>query len=93
MAAPAAKKRLSLAVVGHPGCGKSTLMGHLLYALGNIDQDKYKATEAKAAERDRRSSRYAMVHNTLLSPLEHYLENVCSENTLLKRSILSFCSY
>lgn len=71
MAAPAAKKRLSLAVVGHPGCGKSTLIGHLLYALGNIDEEKYKATEAKAAERDRRSSRYAMVHQP---PHNHDIE-------------------
>lgn len=55
------KKRLSLTAVGHPGCGKSTLIGHILCALGDVDPEKIKATESKAADRNKRSSRYAMV--------------------------------
>lgn len=55
------KKRLSLTAVGDPGCGKSTLIGHILCALGDVDPEKIKATEAKAADRNKRSSRYAMV--------------------------------
>jgi translation elongation factor EF-1alpha len=58
-----AKKRLSVTLVGHPGCGKSTLLGHLLYALGDVDPVKFKAIETKAAERNRRSARYAMVRS------------------------------
>jgi translation elongation factor EF-1alpha len=57
------KKRLSLTAVGHPGSGKSTLIGQILCALGDVDPEKIKATESKAADMGKRSARYAMVRS------------------------------
>jgi translation elongation factor EF-1alpha len=61
-----AKKKLSLTAVGQPGCGKSTLIGHVVCALGDVDPEKIKATEARAAAKDKRSARYAMVRALFL---------------------------
>ena len=44
------KERLNMVVIGHVDAGKSTLMGHLLHLLGNVDDrlmHKYKTTSEK----------------------------------------------
>uniref|UniRef100_A0A8C0U6X9 Tr-type G domain-containing protein n=1 Tax=Cyanistes caeruleus TaxID=156563 RepID=A0A8C0U6X9_CYACU len=47
------KQLLNLVVIGHVDAGKSTLMGHLLYLLGNVNKrtmHKYEQESKKAAE-------------------------------------------
>ncbi|KAI8808949.1 P-loop containing nucleoside triphosphate hydrolase protein [Cladochytrium replicatum] len=51
----AEKEHLNLVVIGHVDAGKSTLMGHLLYNIGEVSERTIKRYE-KAAEKLRKSS-------------------------------------
>ena len=43
------KRDINMVIIGHVDAGKSTLMGHLLFKLGQIDSHKIKKN-AKMAE-------------------------------------------
>ena len=55
------RKRLSVAFVGHQGCGKSTILGHILLLLGHVDAVRAKKIDAAAIKKNARAARFAMV--------------------------------
>lgn len=55
------KKRLSATFVGHQGCGKSTILGHILRLLGIVDPVRAKKIDAAATQDSCRPARFAMV--------------------------------
>lgn len=52
---------MSMAIVGHLGCGKSTLIGHLLVQLGVIDFKRAAATEKQATEAGHKDLKFSWV--------------------------------
>ncbi|KAJ1729850.1 hypothetical protein LPJ61_003325, partial [Coemansia biformis] len=52
---------LNLVVVGHVDAGKSTLMGHLLYALGQVSERTLRKFEREAESIGKKSFAYAWV--------------------------------
>ncbi|KAI9503521.1 P-loop containing nucleoside triphosphate hydrolase protein [Coemansia spiralis] len=55
------REALNLVVVGHVDAGKSTLMGHLLYALGQVNERTIKKFERDAERIGKGSFAYAWV--------------------------------
>ncbi|KAJ2450907.1 hypothetical protein EV183_003966 [Coemansia sp. RSA 2336] len=55
------RQGLNLVVVGHVDAGKSTLMGHLLYALGQVSERTVKKFEREAEKIGKGSFAYAWV--------------------------------
>ncbi len=53
------KPHLNLVVIGHVDHGKSTLVGHLLYLTGAIDEKKLKEVEEMARKKGKESFKYA----------------------------------
>jgi len=53
------KPHLGIVVVGHDDAGKSTLVGHLLYKLGRIDDNKLSKLKEAAAHHERTDSAFA----------------------------------
>jgi elongation factor 1 alpha-like protein len=60
-AASSAKPRINMVVVGHVDAGKSTLMGHLLYALGNVSKRVIQRFEKESREAGKASFHFAWV--------------------------------
>lgn len=68
------KPHLNLVVVGHVDHGKSTLMGHLLYKLGAVDQKTLDALAAESAKTGKGDSfKYAYVLDRLKEERERGL--------------------
>ncbi len=57
----AEKPHLNLVVIGHVDHGKSTLVGHLLYRLGLIEEKKLKELEEQARAKGKESFKFAWV--------------------------------
>ncbi|KAJ1869268.1 hypothetical protein LPJ71_012168, partial [Coemansia sp. S17] len=55
------RETLNLVVVGHVDAGKSTLMGHLLYALGQVNERTMKKFERDAEKIGKGSFAFAWV--------------------------------
>jgi elongation factor 1-alpha len=55
------KPHLNLVVIGHVDHGKSTLVGHLLYRLGFIDEKKFKEIEELAKSRGKEDNKFAWI--------------------------------
>ncbi|KAJ3129649.1 HBS1-like protein [Nowakowskiella sp. JEL0407] len=55
------KENLNLVVVGHVDAGKSTIMGHMLYLLGEINQKTMKKYERDSEKMNKKSFQYAWV--------------------------------
>ena len=53
------KPAVTLAVCGHVDSGKSTLVGHLLYLLGDVSDEEIKKDKAEAAAMGKSSFKYA----------------------------------
>jgi elongation factor 1-alpha len=58
------KEHLNLVVIGHVDHGKSTLVGHLLYLLGQVDDRKMKEIEEEAKKMGKESSKFAWILDT-----------------------------
>ena len=59
------KPHLNLVVIGHVDHGKSTLVGHILYRLGYIEEKKMKELEEQAKARGKESFKYAWILDKL----------------------------
>lgn len=55
------KQQIHLVVIGHVDAGKSTMMGHLLYDLGNISQRVMHKYEQESKKMGKQSFMYAWV--------------------------------
>eukprot|EP00468_Gymnochlora_sp_CCMP2014_P001019 CAMPEP_0167740036 /NCGR_PEP_ID=MMETSP0110_2-20121227/53_1 /TAXON_ID=629695 /ORGANISM="Gymnochlora sp., Strain CCMP2014" /LENGTH=663 /DNA_ID=CAMNT_0007623883 /DNA_START=95 /DNA_END=2083 /DNA_ORIENTATION=- len=55
------KSKISLVVVGHVDAGKSTLMGHMLYLLGKVNERTMRKYEKEATHIGKKSFKYAWV--------------------------------
>ncbi len=55
------KPHMNLVVIGHVDHGKSTLVGHLLYRLGLVDEKKLKELEEQAKAKGKESFKYAWI--------------------------------
>jgi len=64
------KQHISLVVIGHVDCGKSTTTGHLIYQLGGIDKRTIEKFEKEAAELGKGSFKYAWVLDNLKAERE-----------------------
>lgn len=64
------KPHISLVVIGHVDCGKSTTTGHLIYQLGGIDKRTIDKFEKQAAELGKGSFKYAWVLDKLKAERE-----------------------
>ncbi len=59
------KPHMNLVVIGHVDHGKSTLVGHLLYELGFVDEKTLKMLEEEAKKRGKESFKYAWLLDKL----------------------------
>ena len=59
------KPHLNLVIIGHVDHGKSTLMGHLLYLAGAIDERTLRKYEEEAKKIGKESFKYAWVLDKL----------------------------
>ncbi len=59
------KPHLNLIVIGHVDHGKSTLVGHLLYRLGYVDEKTLKQLEEEAKKRGKESFKFAWILDKL----------------------------
>ena len=57
--ADSAKPVLNMVVIGHVDAGKSTMMGHLLWKLGEIDKRTMRKFEKESKEQGKASFKYA----------------------------------
>lgn len=64
------KAHLSLVVIGHVDCGKSTTAGHLISKLGGIDQRTIEKYEKEASDLGKSSFKYAWVLDHLKAERE-----------------------
>eukprot|EP00050_Salpingoeca_kvevrii_P016325 m.54423 g.54423 ORF g.54423 m.54423 type:complete len:862 (-) comp6845_c3_seq1:26-2611(-) len=55
------KQRVNLVVVGHVDAGKSTLMGHLLFLIGDVDQRQMHKFESESKKSGKASFKFAWV--------------------------------
>lgn len=55
------KQHLNLVVIGHVDHGKSTLVGHLLFRLGLIEEKKLKELEEQARAKGKESFKFAWI--------------------------------
>ncbi len=69
----AEKPHLNLIIIGHVDHGKSTLVGHLLYRTGFIDEKTLKILEEEAKKRGKESFKYAWVLDKLKEERERGL--------------------
>lgn len=67
------KPHLNLVIIGHVDHGKSTLMGHLLYLAGAIDERTLKKYEEEAKKIGKESFKYAWVLDKLKEERERGL--------------------
>lgn len=67
------KPHLNLVVCGHVDHGKSTLMGHLLYLVGAVDERTIKEYEEQAKAAGKESFKYAWVMDRLKEERERGL--------------------
>jgi elongation factor 1-alpha len=58
------KEHLNLVIIGHVDHGKSTLVGHLLYMLGQVDERKLKEIEEEAKKMGKESFKFAWILDT-----------------------------
>ncbi|MDI9620039.1 MAG: translation elongation factor EF-1 subunit alpha [Candidatus Nezhaarchaeota archaeon] len=58
------KPHLNMVVIGHVDHGKSTLTGHLLYLLGQVDERKLKEIEEEAKKMGKESFKFAWILDT-----------------------------
>lgn len=59
------KPHLNLVVIGHVDHGKSTLVGHILYRLGLVDQKTVQMLEEEAKKRGKESFKFAWLLDKL----------------------------
>ncbi|MCD6301633.1 MAG: translation elongation factor EF-1 subunit alpha [Staphylothermus sp.] len=59
------KPHLNLVVIGHVDHGKSTLVGHILYRLGLVDQKTLQTLEEEAKKKGKESFKYAWLLDKL----------------------------
>jgi len=59
------KPHINLVIIGHVDHGKSTLVGHLLYRLGFVDEKTLKILEEEAKKRGKESFKFAWVLDKL----------------------------
>ncbi len=59
------KPHLNLVVIGHVDHGKSTLVGHILYRLGLVDQKTLQTLEEEAKKRGKESFKFAWLLDKL----------------------------
>ncbi len=59
------KPHLNLVVIGHVDHGKSTLVGHLLFRLGFVDEKTIKMLEEEAKKKGKESFKYAWLLDKL----------------------------
>ncbi|MET1101507.1 MAG: translation elongation factor EF-1 subunit alpha [Pyrodictiaceae archaeon] len=59
------KPHLNLVVIGHVDHGKSTLVGHILYRLGFIDEKTLKQLEEEARKKGKESFKFAWILDKL----------------------------
>ena len=59
------KPHINLVVIGHVDHGKSTLVGHLLYRLGFVDEKTLKMLEEEAKKKGKESFKYAWLLDRL----------------------------
>ena len=59
------KPHLNLVVIGHVDHGKSTLLGHILYRLGLVDQKTLQTLEEEAKKKGKESFKYAWLLDKL----------------------------
>jgi len=59
------KPHINLVLIGHVDHGKSTLVGHLLYRLGFVDEKTLKMLEEEAKKRGKESFKFAWVLDKL----------------------------
>lgn len=57
----AGKELLNMVVIGHVDAGKSTLMGHLLYLLGQVNKKQMHKYETESKKQGKASFAYAWV--------------------------------
>jgi len=62
---PKEKSHISLVVIGHVDCGKSTSTGHLIYKCGGIDKRTIEKFEKEAELMGKGSFKYAWVLDKL----------------------------
>ncbi len=55
------KEQINMVVIGHVDAGKSTLMGHLLYLLGHVNQRQMHKYETESKKQGKASFAYAWV--------------------------------
>ncbi len=55
------KPHLNLVVIGHVDHGKSTLVGHMLFRLGFIEEKKFKEIEELAKSRGKEDNKFAWI--------------------------------
>ncbi len=67
------KPHLNLVVIGHVDHGKSTLVGHIMYRLGLIDEKTMKVLEEEAKKRGKESFKYAWLLDKLKEERERGL--------------------
>lgn len=67
------KEHLNLVIIGHVDHGKSTLMGHLLYLMGSVDERTIKKYEEEAEKLGKASFKYAWVLDRLKEERERGL--------------------
>ena len=72
MSAPQ-KPHLNLIVIGHVDHGKSTLVGHLLYRLGYVDEKTLKTLEEEAKKKGKESFKFAWLLDKLKEERERGL--------------------
>ncbi len=59
------KPHINLVVIGHVDHGKSTLVGHLLYRLGYVDEKTMKMLEEEAKKKGKESFKFAWILDKL----------------------------
>ena len=59
------KPHINLIIIGHVDHGKSTLVGHLLYRLGFVDEKTLKVLEEEAKKRGKESFKFAWILDKL----------------------------
>ncbi len=52
-------QRLNLVIIGHVDSGKSTLMGHILYKMGRVDQQELHRVEKLSESYGKSSFKFA----------------------------------
>jgi len=59
------KPHINLVVIGHVDHGKSTLVGHLLFRLGFVDEKTLRTLEEEAKKKGKESFKFAWLMDRL----------------------------